>query len=669
MSQSFAEALSWVPVSATFSATLGRAHEYAVAQAHRSVTLEHLLLALAEDPDANVVLQASNIDIGRLMHDASAHLGHNDDRIPPGHPVDPGADEALIRILDYAAAAARQSRRREINGAIVLAAIVGEAHSVAASMLQAQGLTFEGAIKALQRAPAAQAQRPQGHALPAPTPAPSQPYPVSAVPPQADVAGINGTATQTNEQILANVRRRIDANRTAPRPVAVKPVREPYPPPPEKPAPTPKRDEVARPAAVAAAPPVSAAPAVPPVSVVPAAPPVSAAPAAPPVAVVPAPPTAAINPTGAPIQLPGDAAAPAPSRPAAATAPEDPYTGLYPELPQVLASPSMPAAPARPADGAPTNDARYAEPFRPGPAAGEGGLSSRLPPPLPPPMVARPAPAIAEAPPSPLRPRQHGAPVAPPSSVPWPAPVQPQPSALSPTGAPPPSPQMPPEMNPLDGGIAGAPYPEPDSVPPRSVENVPVPVRRPKTPKVQGRPSAAIQAGQLVENIPRAMRVGKMEVVEVRISRASVKSITDGMQGAGPSYLHELIVTKAMSVRLRSLDRGFAIEPGSPETQWIDNSPAQLGDEFASWRWNITPLRRGRGQLQLIVSARTIASDGLSADTALPDQVFDIVVATDYLRLMRRVAGWIGLMFVGGMLSKFGQNSLDTATAIWRGFQ
>ena len=169
MSQSFAEALSWVPVSATFSATLGRAHEYALAQSHRQVTLEHLLLALADDPDAGAVLQNSNIDIARLTHDASAHLGHNDDRFAPGQPLDPSADEALVRILDYAAAAARQSRRREINGAIVLAAIVGEGRSMAASLLQAQGLTFEGAIKALQRAPVTQ---PAPRAAPPAAPAP-----------------------------------------------------------------------------------------------------------------------------------------------------------------------------------------------------------------------------------------------------------------------------------------------------------------------------------------------------------------------------------------------------------------------------------------------------------------------------------------------------------------
>jgi ATP-dependent Clp protease ATP-binding subunit ClpA len=91
MSQSFAEALNWVPVSATLSATLGKAHEYARAQSYRTVTLEHLLLALVEDPDAGHVMQASGIDITRMVGDVSQHLGLSEDRILNGEPIDPAA--------------------------------------------------------------------------------------------------------------------------------------------------------------------------------------------------------------------------------------------------------------------------------------------------------------------------------------------------------------------------------------------------------------------------------------------------------------------------------------------------------------------------------------------------------------------------------------------------
>ena len=54
--------------------------------------------------------------------------------------------------MQAAATAALQSRRRQIDGAIVLAAVVGDGKSPAAGMLKALGMTFEEAIRALQRA-------------------------------------------------------------------------------------------------------------------------------------------------------------------------------------------------------------------------------------------------------------------------------------------------------------------------------------------------------------------------------------------------------------------------------------------------------------------------------------------------------------------------------------
>ncbi len=44
--------LGRIPMSPYLTATLTRAADYATAQSHREVTLEHLLLALAEDPEA-----------------------------------------------------------------------------------------------------------------------------------------------------------------------------------------------------------------------------------------------------------------------------------------------------------------------------------------------------------------------------------------------------------------------------------------------------------------------------------------------------------------------------------------------------------------------------------------------------------------------------------------
>ncbi len=62
-------------MSQHLAATLARAATYADAQQHPEVTLEHLLLALAEDADAAGVLRSSNVDLARLAAEVSTHIG------------------------------------------------------------------------------------------------------------------------------------------------------------------------------------------------------------------------------------------------------------------------------------------------------------------------------------------------------------------------------------------------------------------------------------------------------------------------------------------------------------------------------------------------------------------------------------------------------------------
>jgi hypothetical protein len=188
-------------------------------------------------------------------------------------------------------------------------------------------------------------------------------------------------------------------------------------------------------------------------------------------------------------------------------------------------------------------------------------------------------------------------------------------------------------------------------------------VRRPDS---GGFPGAwpLVEAGQLVENIPRRMRAGLPVVVEARIARSDVKALADGLQGGGAAYRHEVLVTKAMSVRLRAPDGGFVIENRSPETQWIENVLGLSADDFASWRWTVTPREPGRRQLQLIVSARTVAPDGLTAETALPDQVIEVKVGINYARTMGRSLSWLAAAVAGGLLARFGEGLFEQGREI-----
>lgn len=148
----------------------------------------------------------------------------------------------------------------------------------------------------------------------------------------------------------------------------------------------------------------------------------------------------------------------------------------------------------------------------------------------------------------------------------------------------------------------------------------------------------------MVENIPRSMRVGIPVVVEARIARADVKALAEGLQGGGAAWRHELAVTKAMSVRLRSPDGGFFIETSSPETQWIENTLGLITDDYASWRWTVTPRERGARRLQLIISARTVGS------------AVNVKVRVNFAQTARRAGGWVLAAIAGGVLARFGED-------------
>jgi hypothetical protein len=163
------------------------------------------------------------------------------------------------------------------------------------------------------------------------------------------------------------------------------------------------------------------------------------------------------------------------------------------------------------------------------------------------------------------------------------------------------------------------------------------------------------------------MRVGIPMVVEARLARSEVKAIAEGLQGGGAVYRHEVTVTKAMSVRLRAPEGGFFIETASPETQWIENVLGLMADDFASWRWTITPRDRGKQRLQLLISARTVGADGLTAETALPDQVVEVKVAVNYAKTAARWAGWMTAAVIGGILARFGEGLFSPLLSILRG--
>lgn len=580
-----------IPMSPFLTATLARAADYATAQAHVDVTVEHLLLALAEDPEASVVLKTSNIDIARLNSEVSDFIGRIEERHPNGGGGAVAISAELRRILEAAAAAAAQGRRREINGAIVLAAIVGDAKSAAAHMLRAQGLTFEEAIRALQRA----AQN---------KPAAPAPAPVQAAPERASA-----------DDILASARERV-TTRSAPG------LREPPP-----------RDMRPEPAPAPAAPLGGGTPRF------------EGAP----------PPEVDTHPAYAPEPINPSLAAERAERELDEAFLEESDPGPLgslthdPELPNFGAPPPANPQPASapPRMEPPLQQANFPPRAQPTQGAPQGQPPEQRPPQAPrgrQPSWAPPAPRGGAPAPGPGAPRAGRIP----------PPLPPSPGPLQIPG------QIPAQFPAGPPAGAGAPRGVPQSrVPwPEAIDPPAPPQGRPEGASRQrqaGGPRTVISAGQLVHNIPARMKVGVSLVCEARVGRAEIKAIVEGLQGGGSVVRQEIMVTKAMSVRLRSPDGGFFIEGSSPETQWIENVLGLPAEDFARWRWTITPREKGRKRLQLIVSARTVGSDGLAAETAMPDQVIDIRVRTNYALTFKRWLGWGLAAIVGGLLGRFGE--------------
>ena len=135
----------------SFSSTLEQAIHAALALAnarrHEFATLEHLLLALVDEPDAARVMKACSVDTEELrqtlvefVDDELANLITDID----GSEAVPTA--AFQRVIQRAAIHVQSSGRTEVTGANVLVAIFAERESNAAYFLQEQDMTRYDAV-------------------------------------------------------------------------------------------------------------------------------------------------------------------------------------------------------------------------------------------------------------------------------------------------------------------------------------------------------------------------------------------------------------------------------------------------------------------------------------------------------------------------------------------
>ena len=108
---------------------------------HEFITVEHLLLALLDNPSAAETLRACGGNIEHLRRDLTKFIGEHTPTVDGEDDIDTQPTLGFQRVIQRAILHVQSSGKKEVNGANVLVAIFGEKDSHAVYYLQKQGIT------------------------------------------------------------------------------------------------------------------------------------------------------------------------------------------------------------------------------------------------------------------------------------------------------------------------------------------------------------------------------------------------------------------------------------------------------------------------------------------------------------------------------------------------
>ena len=117
------------------------AYREATSRRHTHLTLEHLLYALAHDPDGERILGACGADLPQLRRDLDKYLNDSIEQYSRGQQKEPEQTLAFRRVLQTAVLHVQSAGRQEVQSGDVLAATLQQNRSYAAQLLAAQGVT------------------------------------------------------------------------------------------------------------------------------------------------------------------------------------------------------------------------------------------------------------------------------------------------------------------------------------------------------------------------------------------------------------------------------------------------------------------------------------------------------------------------------------------------
>ena len=127
-------------LSENLEQSLHRALAIAGASHHEYATLEHLLLALIDDPEAAVILRKCNVDLEKLRRDLVTYIESELAKFEPDSSENSRPSAGLERLIQRAVTHVRSVGREEVTVANVLVAIFAEREQ-AATLLEEQGMT------------------------------------------------------------------------------------------------------------------------------------------------------------------------------------------------------------------------------------------------------------------------------------------------------------------------------------------------------------------------------------------------------------------------------------------------------------------------------------------------------------------------------------------------
>ncbi|MDQ3288305.1 MAG: ATP-dependent Clp protease ATP-binding subunit ClpA [Pseudomonadota bacterium] len=120
--------------------SIGQCYKRAREARHEYMTVEHLLLALLDNPSAEIVLKACSADFPRLRGDLEQAIATSVSVLPDDIERDTQPTLGFQRVLQRAVYHVQSSGRKEVTGANVLVAIFGEKDSHAVYYLNQQDI-------------------------------------------------------------------------------------------------------------------------------------------------------------------------------------------------------------------------------------------------------------------------------------------------------------------------------------------------------------------------------------------------------------------------------------------------------------------------------------------------------------------------------------------------